>query len=62
LETSLGDDDGPEGQAILLAIARGEAHPDFPAGGAWLREHDVLTSDGDFAVEMVKRWVKTKPS
>jgi hypothetical protein len=53
-------DAGAGGQAILRALVRGEATPDFPEATAWLREHDVLKADSDFAVEMVRRWVKTK--
>jgi len=53
-------DAGDEGQAMLKAIVRGEAPPQFPNARAWLNEHDVLNSNGDFAVEMVRRWVKTK--
>lgn len=51
-------DAGVEGQAVLRAITRDEAPPDHPAALAWLREHDVLASDGGFAVPMVERWVK----
>ena len=54
----LWNDAGVEGQAILRAISRGDAPPDAPAAEAWLREHDVLGTDGDFAVKMVKRWVE----
>jgi hypothetical protein len=53
-------DAGAEGQAILRALAAGEAPPDFPAARAWLREHDVIGADGDFAVEMMRRWVVSK--
>jgi hypothetical protein len=49
---------GAEGQAILLALARGERPPDFRAARAWLREHDVLTDAGTYAVPMVERWVR----
>jgi uncharacterized protein len=51
-----------EGQAVLRAIALDEAPPEFLEALAWLREHDVLTGDGQFAVEMVRRWVKNKAS
>ncbi|HMG72067.1 MAG TPA: ATP-binding protein [Pyrinomonadaceae bacterium] len=57
---SVWNDAGVQGQAILRAIARGETPPDAPAERAWLREHDVLGSDGDFAVKMVRRWVEIK--
>jgi len=53
-------DAGAEGQAILTALAAGAAPPDFPAARAWLREHDVIGADGDFAVEMLRRWVRAK--
>jgi AAA+ ATPase superfamily predicted ATPase len=53
-------DAGEQGQAILRAVARGEAPPAFYVASAWLREHDVLNIDGDFAVEMMRRWVKNK--
>jgi hypothetical protein len=50
-------DAGREGQAILRALAMGETPPTCSAASTWLREHDVL-NDGDFHVEMVRRWVK----
>jgi hypothetical protein len=53
-------DAGVEGQAILGAIGQGVPPPDFPDARTWLREHDVLNSDEDFAVEMVRRWVNIK--
>lgn len=53
-------DAGAEGQALLRALAAGETPPDFPAARAWLHEHDVLGADGDFAVEMMRRWVVSK--
>jgi DNA polymerase III delta prime subunit len=53
-------DSGEQGQAILRAIARGETPPMFHAASAWLREQDVINDGGDFAVEMMRRWVKTK--
>jgi len=48
----------PEGQAILRAVARGETPADFPEARLWLRNHDVLTETGDFAVPLVQRWVQ----
>jgi hypothetical protein len=53
-------DAGEEGQAVLAALARGEAPPDHPRARAWLREHDVLDDAGGFAVPMVERWVRSK--
>ncbi|MBV9926385.1 MAG: ATP-binding protein [Acidobacteria bacterium] len=53
-------DAGKEGQAVLRALAAGETPPDFPAARAWLREHDVIGTDGDFAVEMMRRWVASR--
>jgi len=55
---SVWNDAGTQGRAILRAIAGGETPPEAPAARAWLREHDVLGSDGTFAVEMVRRWVR----
>jgi hypothetical protein len=52
-------DAGDEGQAILRALVRGEAPPDFPRARARLHEHDVL-KDSTFAVPMVQRWVVKK--
>jgi hypothetical protein len=45
------------GQAILIAVARNEPPPDYPAARVWLLENDVLNEAGDFAVPMVRRWV-----
>ena len=53
-------DAGANGQAILRAIVRGESPPDLPNARVWLREHDVLTDAGVFAVPMVERWVSEK--
>jgi hypothetical protein len=53
-------DAGPEGQAILRALALGETWPVFPRAEAWLREHDVLNEQGGFAVPMVEEWVRRK--
>jgi hypothetical protein len=53
-------DAGAEGQAILSALASGQKPPEFPAASAWLREHDVVGADGDFAVEMLRRWVASR--
>jgi hypothetical protein len=47
-----------EGQAILTAVDLGNAPPDFPSARAWLLENDVLSPAGDFAVPMVRRWVR----
>ncbi|HEX8147389.1 MAG TPA: ATP-binding protein [Pyrinomonadaceae bacterium] len=55
-------DAGAGGQAILRALAAGEPPPDLPAARAWLREHDVIGADGDFAVEMMRRWVAARTS
>jgi hypothetical protein len=52
-------DAGAEGQAILLALVRGQAPPDFPRARNWLCEHDVLKAD-TFAVPMVHAWVEQK--
>jgi hypothetical protein len=46
-----------QGQAILIAIARNETPPEYPAARIWLRENDVLNETGEFAVPMVRRWV-----
>jgi hypothetical protein len=54
------DDAGAEGQAILSALAAGRTPPEFHAANTWLREHDVVGADGNFAVEMLKRWVASK--
>jgi hypothetical protein len=51
-------DAGEEGQAILLALARGRKPPYFPEACSWLREHDVLDDNERFAVPMMERWVK----
>ena len=53
-------DAGAEGQAVLLALARGETPPALPRGRAWLREHDVLNDQDAIAVPMVERWLKEK--
>lgn len=53
-------DAGEQGQAILRALARGETPPAFHAASTLLKEHDVLDSEGDFAVEMLRRWVKMR--
>jgi hypothetical protein len=53
-------DAGAEGQAILSALAAGRTPPEFHAASAWLREHDVIGAGGDFAVEMLRRWVASK--
>jgi hypothetical protein len=53
-------DAGEEGRAILSALAAGRTPPEFPVASAWLREHDVIGADGDFAVEMLRRWVSSK--
>jgi hypothetical protein len=54
------NDAGEEGQDILRAVARRERPPAFHKASAWLREHDVLNNEGDFAVEMMRRWMKIK--
>ncbi len=53
-------DAGAEGRAILSALASGRTPPDFPAASAWLREHVGIGADGEFAVEMLRRWVASK--
>lgn len=53
-------DAGEGGQAVLSALAAGRTPPESPAASAWLREHDVIGEDGDFAVEMLRRWVASK--
>jgi hypothetical protein len=53
-------DAGADGHAILRAVVRGETPPEAPEARAWLREHDVLNAEGDFAVEMLRRWVREK--
>lgn len=55
-------DAGAEGQAILRALAAGATPPELPAARAWLREHDVIGAEGDFAVEMMRRWVVARAS
>ncbi len=55
-------DAGEDGQAIFRALAHGSPLPDFPAAHAWLRNHDVLTAEGAFAVPMIERWVREVPS
>ena len=53
-------DAGAEAQAVMVAVARGEpaAEAGSPRARVWLREHDVLNGAGDFAVPMVKAWVR----
>lgn len=53
-------DAGREGQAILRAVAAGEAPPDFVEGRRWLVDHDVLDAGGRFTVPMMERWVREK--
>lgn len=53
-------DAGEEGRAILSALASGRTPPEFHGASAWLREHDVIGAGGDFAVEMLRRWVASK--
>ncbi len=53
-------DAGEQGRMILRTIIAGDAPPDFPAARKWLRDHDVLNDAGEFAVPMVRRWVKEK--
>ncbi|MBI4750611.1 MAG: hypothetical protein HY774_19170 [Acidobacteria bacterium] len=52
-------DAGEDGQAILQAIATSSPVPNFPKAMRWLKDHDVLTTEGRFAVPIVERWVKT---
>lgn len=51
-------DAGEQGRAVLKAIAGGDTPPDYPHASAWLRENDVLDEAGEFAVPMVRRWVR----
>jgi hypothetical protein len=51
-------DAGPNGQALLQAVAQDQTPPDFPQARKWLREHDVLNDEGQFAVPMVRQWVR----
>jgi len=51
-------DEGPEEQAILRAVAHVETVPDHPQALARLQDHDLLTTEGVFAVPMVERWVR----
>lgn len=51
-------DASAEEQAILRALAHGEAATDNPKALLRLRDHDVLTKEGLFAVPMVERWVR----
>jgi hypothetical protein len=53
-------DAGPDGQAVLEAIIRAGTPPDRPAAMTWLRNNDVLTAQGTFAVPMVERWIRRK--
>lgn len=53
-------DAGEDGQAILQAVATSSPVPNFPKAMRWLKDHDVLTVEGHFAVPMVERWVKTQ--
>lgn len=55
---NLWNEAGAEGQAILSALAKGEAPPDSPTAFGLLREQDVLNDDGKIAVPMVERWVR----
>jgi uncharacterized protein len=50
-------DAGPDGQAVLRALAAGRPAAGTPAVLRWLRDHDVLDDAGDFAVPMMRRWV-----
>jgi hypothetical protein len=50
----------PEGQAILGALVRGTPPPNDAGASRWLREHDVLTDAGQFAVPMMERWVRER--
>jgi hypothetical protein len=49
-----------EGQSVLTAVAQGSASPPRSPAYAALREQDVLTEAGTFAVPMVERWVRQK--
>ncbi|HNH85229.1 MAG TPA: hypothetical protein PL157_22870, partial [Acidobacteriota bacterium] len=53
-------DAGEDGQAILQAVATSSPVPNFPKAMRWLKDYDVLTAEGRFAVPMVERWVKTQ--
>jgi hypothetical protein len=51
-------DAGPAGQAILSAVVHGATPPDFPDAQAWLQEHEVLNTTGQFVVPMTEQWVR----
>lgn len=51
-------DAGEQGQEILRAIIKEETPPDYLDARRWLVEHDVLNEAGEFAVPLVKRWVR----
>ncbi|HNC45222.1 MAG TPA: hypothetical protein PLU80_13730, partial [Acidobacteriota bacterium] len=57
---NLWSDAGEDGQVILQAVATSLPVPNFPKAMRWLKDHNVLTAEGCFAVPMVKRWVKTQ--
>jgi hypothetical protein len=56
--TNVWNDAGDEGRELLRAIACGKGPPAFPKALGWLRENDILNEAGDFAVPMVKTWVR----
>jgi hypothetical protein len=51
-------DAGPAGQAILSAVAHGAPPPECPDAHAWLQEHEVLNTAGQFVVPMTAQWVR----
>jgi hypothetical protein len=50
-------DAGEAGKAMMLALARGETPPEDRATRQRLRDLDVLTDAGDFAVPMMRMWI-----
>ena len=53
-------DAGPQGQAILRALARATPPPEEPKALRWLCDHDVLANASQFAVPMIERWVRER--
>jgi hypothetical protein len=50
------NDAGADRQVVLTAVVQRIVPPDHPRAHAWLREHDVLTTAGEFAVPLIRRW------
>jgi hypothetical protein len=55
---NLWTDAGSDGQAVMLALAAGDNPPHCPEGLVRIREMDVLNASGDFAVPLVRSWVR----